>query len=82
MIITATKKPITIKAIKYTGDNGTDILRFMFPDIEKDAEAFGETIKTLEGELHVSKGDYIIKGLKGEFYPCKPEIFEESYDIK
>lgn len=37
-------------------------------------------IKTLEGELKVSDGDYIIKGIKGEFYPCKPDIFEETYE--
>ena len=73
-------KPVIIEAIKYTGDNGTEILRFMFPDIEPDAEAFSETINTLEGEMHCSKGDYIIKGLKGEFYPCKPDIFEMKYE--
>ena len=37
-------------------------------------------IKTLEGDLKVSPGDYIIKGIKGEIYPCKPDIFEESYE--
>ena len=73
-------KPVEIEAIQYTGDNGTEILHFMFPDIEEDATAFDETIKTLEGEMHASKGDYIIKGLKGEFYPCKPDIFEMKYE--
>ena len=38
-------------------------------------------IYTLEGTMEVSKNDYIIKGIKGEFYPCKPDIFEESYDM-
>jgi len=38
-------------------------------------------IPTLEGELTASVGDYIIKGVKGEFYPCKPEIFEQTYEI-
>jgi len=37
-------------------------------------------IKTLEGSMNVSKGDWIIKGIKGEFYPCKPDIFEATYD--
>lgn len=37
-------------------------------------------IRTLEGDLKASYGDYIIKGIKGEFYPCKPDIFEKSYD--
>jgi len=37
-------------------------------------------IETLEGDMSVSKGDYIIKGVKGEFYPCKPDIFNETYE--
>lgn len=38
-------------------------------------------ITTLEGNHHASPGDYIIKGIKGEFYPCKPDIFEKSYEL-
>ena len=38
------------------------------------------TISTLEGEMLVSEGDYIIKGINGEFYPCKPDIFEKTYE--
>lgn len=38
------------------------------------------TIKTLEGWMIANKGDYIIKGIKGEFYPCKPDIFEATYE--
>lgn len=38
------------------------------------------TIKTLEGEMEASYGDYIIKGVNGEFYPCKPDIFEKTYE--
>ena len=37
-------------------------------------------IHTLEGDMEVSKGDYVIKGVKGEFYPCKPDIFEQTYE--
>lgn len=37
-------------------------------------------IKTLEGLMHVSKGDYVIKGVEGEYYPCKPDIFEKTYE--
>jgi len=73
-------KPCEIEAIQYTGENGTEILHFMFPDLEDDATAFDETIKTLEGEMHTSVGDFIIKGLNGEFYPCKPDIFEKKYE--
>jgi hypothetical protein len=38
-------------------------------------------IQTLEGEMNASAGDYIIKGVNGEFYPCKPDIFEQTYDL-
>lgn len=38
-------------------------------------------VKTLEGNIHVSVGDYIIQGINGEVYPCKPDIFEESYEL-
>ena len=37
-------------------------------------------IRTLEGDMRADDGDWLIKGIKGEFYPCKPDIFEESYD--
>jgi hypothetical protein len=40
----------------------------------------GVVIETLEGNMLANKGDYIIKGVKGEFYPCKPDIFEMSYE--
>jgi hypothetical protein len=45
------------------------------PDLMQDLR-----IKTLEGTMRVDKGDYIIKGVKGEFYPCKPDIFLMTYD--
>ena len=38
-------------------------------------------IKTLEGEMNASIGDFIIKGVSGEFYPCKPDIFEKTYEL-
>ena len=40
----------------------------------------GMNIKTLEGNIHASIGDYIIKGVKGEYYPCKPDIFHMTYE--
>ena len=74
------KKPIVIEAVQYNGNNVQEILNFcggtavvgMLSEI---------TIKTLEGPLHVSEGDFIIKGVEGEFYPCKPDIFEKTYDV-
>lgn len=41
---------------------------------------YGE-IETLEGTMRLLENDYIIKGIKGEFYPCKPDIFEQTYEI-
>lgn len=38
-------------------------------------------IETLEGTMEISDGDYIIKGVQGEFYPCKPDVFEETYEV-
>lgn len=74
------KKPVVIDAIKYTGKNGSNILHWMFPDIEQDAEANKLTIRTLEGEMNVSIGDWVIRGVEGEFYPCKPNIFKKTYE--
>lgn len=38
-------------------------------------------IRTLEGDMRVSAGDYVIRGVQGEFYPCKPDIFEQTYEL-
>ncbi len=76
------KKPVVIDAIQWDGsvESATKILHWMFPDIEPDAIACGLTIATLEGEMKASKGDWIIKGIKGEFYPCKPDVFAATYE--
>lgn len=74
------KKPVVIEAVQWTGKNSNEVLHFMCPELEPDAEATVDTIKTLEGELHVSIGDWIIRGVKGEVYPCKPDIFEATYE--
>ena len=88
MIIKATKKPVTIEAVKWNGENSEEIIAFCGDSAFTAVESqMGQTeteelyIKTLEGNHHASVGDYIIKGVKGEFYPCKPDIFENTYDI-
>lgn len=82
------KKPVTIEAILYDGNNLRDIIEFMgnlvdfesFQNyIDKDNGIF--KILTLEGVMDAQIGDYIIKGVKGEFYPCKPDIFELTYEL-
>ncbi len=74
-----TKKPITIEAVQWVGENLNEILDFCQPDLSniKQDELI---IPTLEGCHIASLGDWIIKGLKGEVYPCKPDIFEMTYN--
>lgn len=74
------KKPVVIEAVQFTGNNYDEVHEFC-PGIKynlKDTDT--SVIPTLEGNMTVSVGDFIIKGVKGEFYPCKPDIFEATYD--
>jgi hypothetical protein len=48
--------------------------------VHGDRAPFGIAIQTLEGEMVASPGDWIIRGVQGEFYPCKPDIFAETYE--
>lgn len=78
------KKPIVIAAIQYTEENKEALKKFVggkicFKYEELDILEFCY-IRTLEGVMTGNKGDWIIKGVKGEFYPCKPDIFEETYE--
>ena len=69
------KKPVVIEAVQWTGKNITEVLDFMdWRNVAHDA-ASGLTIRTLEGNHQASPGDFIIKDVNGEFYPCKPDIF-------
>jgi hypothetical protein len=73
------KKPVVIEAIQFTGLNFNEIEAFVGGDYGKNAK--GESvIATLEGPLRISTNDWIIKGVKGEFYPCKPDIFKATYE--
>lgn len=76
------KRPIVIEALQWTGDNKTEMLKFCsdcycFIPINSIKEELH--IKTLEGVMVASLNDYIIKGVKGEFYPCRKDIFLETY---
>ena len=75
------KKPVEIAALQWTGDSAA-MRRSVhaFVDAEIDERGGELKIKTLEGWMHVSPGDWIIKGVAGEFYPCKPDIFEATYE--
>lgn len=77
------KKPVVIEAIQWDGKNFKEILDFVGGIEHRDLLAFHQNdlhIKTLEGEHKANINDWIIKGVKGEFYPCKPDIFEETYE--
>lgn len=87
------KKPIVVEAIQWTGSNLEEIRNFVGNDlIENYIEHFdiertlikqtlaGIAINTLEGTMMVNYGDYIIKGVNNEFYPCKPDIFKQTYE--
>ena len=78
------KKPVVIEAIQYDGANITEIETFVgakLPSVWLSVEDTQLVISTLEGDMKVSKGDYVIKGIKGEFYPCKPDIFKSTYNV-
>lgn len=80
MIKKYVKKPIVIEAIKWNGDNRQEVDSFCNKVLEEDIETHKLSIKTLEGVIEASVGDFIIKGVSGEFYPCKPDIFAKTYD--
>ena len=80
------KKPVIIEALQFKSDMSikdlNDLIDFIgmknIVDIGRDNLYL--TIRTLEGNMTASSGDYIIRGIQGEFYPCKPDIFEQTYD--
>lgn len=85
------KKPVVIEAVQWTGINPSEIKEFAgeaanieYYDVAYEAGAgpmvADVTIHTLEGDMKANKGDYIIKGVKGEFYPCREDIFLQTYD--
>lgn len=76
------KKPVEVESIQWTGENIHEIERFAMGSLSIQYLDEPPTIhiNTIEGLLKASVGDYIIKGIKGEFYPCKPDIFEQTYE--
>ena len=72
------KIPVEIEAVQWNGNNYGDIVDFTDNNVYKYNGCL--FVKTLEGTLNANVGDYIIKGIKGEFYPCKPDIFKKTYE--
>jgi hypothetical protein len=89
------KKPVVIEAIQWDGENLGEVTKFTsgklpeltnridfekWDDYKRIVEEEGLKIKTLEGTMRADKGDYIIRGVQGEIYPCKPDIFDATYE--
>ena len=84
------KKPIVIDAVQWNGKNFDEIMNFMqyfhgnkfnYENAEEQAYKTKQlTIQTDEGLMTASLNDWIVKGVKGEFYPCKPDVFELTYE--
>lgn len=76
------KKPVVIEAVRWDGtaNNLVEIVSFTNGTARLPIETAKLTIPTLEGDHIADVGDFIIKGVAGEFYPCKPDIFEKTYE--
>lgn len=83
------KKPVEVEAVLWDGMNFLEVKDFVGEKLQYNIICESEwgvpeyimKIDTLEGLMRVSKGDYIIKGINGEFYLCKPDIFHKTYEI-
>ena len=82
-------KPVVIEAVRFTTKTGVGFNRaklFAGSYLMEHQEHYASEdmiyyIRALEGDMKISEGDYIIKGVQGEFYPCKPDIFEQTYEL-
>jgi len=75
------KKPIIVEAIQYNGRNSADIHEFCGKYCREPVGEDYMEIVTLEGIMKAQPGDYIIKGIKSEFYPCRSDVFEATYEL-
>lgn len=78
------KKPVVIEAMQFVYDNGFQIIQWATKNnvtiVWQRGSGDTLSIPTLEGDHQAKLGDWIIKGVRGEFYPCKPDIFEATYE--
>ena len=77
------KKPVVIEAMRFTEETKDRVLNWVagnrYPGFDKDGRPV-LNIETLEGVMRATLNDWVIRGAKGEFYPCKPDIFEATYE--
>lgn len=84
MIQSYRKKPVVVQAVRYTGYNVPEVAGFigLSPfDLIPSSGQRGLMIPTLEGVMRAVPGDYIIRGTRGEVYPCKPGPFEDTFEL-
>jgi len=77
------KKPVVIEAVKFTFENSDEVMKWCggsYWSMAPFRAITGMTMKTLNGPVNVEYGEYVIQGIAGEFYPCKPDIFSKSYE--
>jgi hypothetical protein len=78
------KKPVVIDAVQFTGRNFVELAAFCGRELQSAASSEAPEaaleIPTREGTMRASVGDWIIRGVQGEYYPCKPEIFAATYE--
>ena len=82
------KKPVVIEAIRFTKENIPAVWKFIDPDKERKNGVHDlrpeappvAVMETLEGKMEGHVGDWIVKGISGEFYPCKDDIFQKTYE--
>lgn len=81
------KKPVVIEAVQWKPDGRDNLIEIaeFFGDnqqytVSYNLEVHTLSIYTLEGIMDASPGDYVIRGIKGEYYPCKPDIFDATYE--
>lgn len=77
------KKPVVIEAVQLDDDNATAVAEWCGGQVSPAGITFGTCvfIDTLEGVMRADEGDYIIRGVQGECYPCKPDIFAATYEL-
>jgi len=77
------KKPVVVEAMLFTDETKDQVLNFIKCNAYPSRNSNGEptlVIQTLEGEMTTELGNWVIRGVKGEFYPCKPDIFERTHE--
>ena len=77
------KRPLVIHAMQWCIDD-TDAVLDVFPEVGVERNEHGAyrlSVPTMEGVMYASEGDYLIRGIQCEVYPCKPDIFEATYDL-